>query len=86
MVPNYGLGNRPLSIKGYENIPFRAWYFENMAEDYEQETFGTWMLKQFPKGTQIYNLVSLRASESFDRYTILKQSDYSTGEYASQKL
>lgn len=86
LVPNFGLGNHDLKMKGYENIPWRGWYFEEMAEDYEQETFGTWLLESFPAGTSIYNLVSLRASESFDRYTILKQSDYTTGQYASSKL
>lgn len=80
-VANYGLGSKSLKWQGY-NVDFNCWTFENQDEDNEQESFSSWILSTFPPGTQIYNLVSLRAAESFDRYTILRQSDYSTGEYA----
>lgn len=64
----------------------------------ETDTFARWILANVPDfmttdfvggkprthATQIYSLVSIRASESFDRYTILKQSEYFTGQYASK--
>ena len=81
LVPNFGLGCKHLKWKGYD-VDFTCWTFENQDEDNEQESFASWILQAFPEGTQIYNLISLRAAESFDRYTILRQSDYSTGEYA----
>lgn len=64
----------------------------------ETDTFARWILGSVPDfmttefvpgkprvhATQIYSLVSIRAAESFDRYTILKQSEYFTGQYASK--
>lgn len=85
VVPNFGLGSHDLDLKGYESIDFTGWTFENQDEDDEQDSFTKWVLESFPAGTNVYNLISLRAAESFDRYTILKQSDYSTGEYAYTK-
>lgn len=85
MVPNFGLGNHDLELQGYP-VDFQNWTFINQDEDNEQDLFARWLLECFPNGTQIYNLVALRAAESFDRYTILKQSDYNTGEYASSKI
>lgn len=80
-VAHYGLGNEDYpTLMG---VDFTCWTFYNQNEDHEQETFGHWFQGRFPEGTTLYNLVSLRASESFDRYTILKQSDYSTGHYAT---
>jgi predicted phosphoadenosine phosphosulfate sulfurtransferase len=83
VVANYGCGNRPLNWKGYSDVQFSAWVFPGMDEDLEQDTFSDWLLGSFPAGTQMYNLISLRGAESFQRYSILKQSDYSTGEYAT---
>ena len=86
VVGHYGLGCEPLNWKGYESVKWMAWCFDGEDEDNEQDSFNDWYLSRFPAGTQIYNLISIRASESFDRYTILKQSDYSTGEYAKHLL
>lgn len=77
-VPNFGLGNTKLG-KEYD-----CWTFSGQDEDHEQETFSLWLLKQFSEGTKLYNLVSIRADESFDRYTILKQCNFETGQYGRQ--
>ena len=77
-VANFGLGNECLNEK------FDAWTFKGQDEDFEQETFGEWFVTRFPNNYVIYNLVSLRAEESFDRYTILKQADLNTGKYGWQ--
>lgn len=85
-IPNFGYGKKPLS--GFAGIPdedWNCWSFDCENEDMEQETFGEWILRNSVAGSKIYNLVSLRAAESFDRYTILKQSDYFTGNYANQE-
>lgn len=86
LVPNFGFGAKDLELKGYESVQFSCWTFEAQDEDNEQDTFTRWLLESLPSGTQAYNLVSLRASESFDRYTILRQSDYSTGHYATYSI
>lgn len=66
----------------------------------ETDTFARWILGSTPEivttefvpekprthALQIYSLVSIRAAESFDRYTILKQSEYFTGQYASKSV
>ena len=78
-IPNFGLGNTDLNKK------FNCWTFRGEDEDFEQETFGFWLLNQFPNGTKIYNLISLRADESFDRYTILKQCNFNNGIYGFQQ-
>ena len=79
LVPHFGLGNRDI------NKEYDCWTFPGENEDFEQETFGAWFIEGFPKNYILYNLVSIRAEESFDRYTILKQSDFSTGQYGYQK-
>lgn len=86
LVANFGLGSHDLKLKGYEAVDFSAWTFDYQDEDQEQESFSTWLLESFPDATSITNLIALRAAESFDRYTILRQSDYSTGQYAHSKL
>lgn len=85
LVANFGLGSHDLVMKGYD-VDFNVWTFEHADEDFEQESFAKWILESVPSATTISNLVALRAAESFDRYTILRQSDYSTGQYAQSKL
>ena len=57
------------------------WKFRGKSKGYWLDYFGKKLGK---KPVECGVLVAIRASESFDRYTILKQGDYTTGYYGQQ--
>ena len=82
-VPHFGCGNKSVKLTGFD-IDIDVWCWDGLDEDLEQNLFTDFYLSSFPEGTKVANLVSLRSAESFDRFSILKQSDYRTGHYATK--
>ena len=85
-------GNYVWNLENFTEFPLR-YNLPPMVDDTvipgltDQELrvkFSKWIKTTAYKGKRCAVLVAIRAAESFDRYTILKQGDYTTGYYGSQ--
>lgn len=72
---------------GSESNTFSRWLIGSVPDETEVKYVDNSLVdnEMLKIPTQIYNLISLRSVESFDRFTILKQSIYATGQYATVK-
>lgn len=77
------VGQNDEDANGSEAYCFTKWIYNCIPDEMSTDYKGNGEFVKHP--TQLYSLVSIRAAESFDRYIILKQSNYFTGQYSQFK-